>query len=89
MKPGTQVAYIPDHALGDIKHPDVEFGFVTSEKNAVHFCRYWKRNELGILRTTANSESTSTDHLVEKDSVSQGVIQDTVKMYQIQMGEAK
>lgn len=65
MKPGTQIAYIPLHANGDLTHPDVEFGFVTSEKGEVHFCRYWRKGDPGVLRTVANSEATPTAMLIE------------------------
>jgi len=63
FEPGTQVAYIPEHALGDIKHEDVEFGFVTSQSAEFVFCRFWKNGTNGILRTTANSEPVSPNLL--------------------------
>ena len=78
MKSGTQIAYIPLHAEGDINHPDVEFGFVVSERGDAHFCRYWRRGHLGELRTVANSELTPTDNLVEYKSVSQDVVDNLV-----------
>jgi hypothetical protein len=58
MQPGTQIAYIPPHANGDITHEDVEFGFVTGEVfgKAAHFCRFWNKPYSGKLRTTRNSE---------------------------------
>ncbi len=83
MKLGTQIAYIPLHAAGDLegvedilKHPDVEFGFVTSEGQggAIHFCRYWRKGYLGELRTCANSEATPTEMLMEYDSVPQEIV---------------
>jgi len=80
MKPGTQIAYIPLHAEGDINHPDVEFGFVVSERGDAHFCRYWRKGRLGELKTVANSELTPTDNLVEYKSVSQDVV-DNLKRY--------
>ena len=69
LRRGTQIAYIPTHADGDIRHPDVEFGFVTSVRNGVAFCRYWRKCSLGELRTKANSEGTPIDVLVERRSV--------------------
>jgi len=78
MKPGTQIAYIPLHAEGDINHPDVELGFVVSERGDAHFCRYWRKGHLGELRTVANSELTPTDNLVEYKSVSQDVVDNLV-----------
>lgn len=53
---GTQIAYIPGHADGNINHPDVEFGFVTSVKEDMAFCRFWSKTDRNQLRTLANSE---------------------------------
>lgn len=76
FKPGTQVAYIPNHANGDINHVDVEFGFITgmSQDNTFAFCRYWSKNSEIALRTTCNSESTPLENLVEYEHVPQGVV---------------
>jgi len=71
---GEQVAYIPMHANGDINHPDVEFGFVTSQKGATVFCRYWYKGQIGMLRTTANSEGTPADRLVRHEVVRESLI---------------
>jgi len=70
MKRGTQIAYIPDRAEGNLKHPDVEFGFVTSLHKEFAFCRYWSKHH-GGLRTLANSEATPLRNLVEHRSVAQ------------------
>lgn len=69
---GTQIAYIPVHAEGDIAHTDVEFGFVTSVRGSIAFCRYW--NKLGILRTKANSEATPLSRIIPHDSYPQSKI---------------
>lgn len=64
LKRGTQVAYIPQHAKFDIKHSDVEFGFITSgpNKEGDYFCRYFIKGKEGkVLRTAANSELTPGD----------------------------
>lgn len=78
MKTGTQIAYIPTHANGDLTHPDTEFGFVTSRCPApgtdAYFCRYWLKHEPGNLRTRANSENTPFDSLREVQSVPQFVV---------------
>jgi hypothetical protein len=77
MKIGTQIAYIPLHAGGDISHPDVEFGFITASGQSNHFCRYWRRGKNGLeLRTVANSESTPTEQLIVYQSVSQSIVDD-------------
>lgn len=70
MKPGTQIVYVPLHANGDINHPDCERGFVSSEHpdGKRHFCRYWRRDAWGVLRTVANSELTPNECLREHDS---------------------
>ena len=69
LKRGTQIVYIPTHANNDIQHSDVQFGFVTSVRDDVAFCRYWRKHSLGELRTKANSEGTPIDMLVERRSV--------------------
>ena len=78
FKARDQIAYIPMHADGDIAHPDVELGFVTSfYKNAdAVFCRYWSKYSPGELRTKANSEFTPTDMLVHHISVKQSIVDD-------------
>lgn len=71
MKKGTQIAYIPSHANGDLTHSDVEFGFITSqsERMSSHFVRYWERGEEGfVLHTTAGSELTP-DRLLMKHKI--------------------
>lgn len=64
--PGLQVAYLPDHAFGEIDHPDVEWGFVTSlpeSPNGAAFVRYFRSRDSDELRTKANSELTPLDNL--------------------------
>jgi hypothetical protein len=79
MKSGTQIAYIPTHANGDINHPDVEFGFVTSSAGDNCFCRYWRKNHIGEMRTTANSERTPVYLLVKHTSVPQSIVDKWIK----------
>lgn len=82
MKRGTQIAYIPNHAHGDINHPDVEFGFVTSQRDeiSIHFCRFWRRGAEGkSLRTTSCSESVCDVNLVKHEYVSQHIIENTLQ----------
>lgn len=74
MEQGTQIAYVPSHAGGNLFHPDVEFGFVVSERGDAHFCRYWRKGCPGKLRTLANSELTPTVYLVKTILVRQAVI---------------
>jgi hypothetical protein len=73
---GDQIAYIPHHAEGDVNHPDVELGFVTgaTQGGNAYFCRYWRKERLGVLRTVANSESTPVDCMVRVDSVDQTIV---------------
>lgn len=74
IKRGDQIAYIPMHAEGAISHTDVEFGFVTSVRGNTAFCRYWRKGQMGVLRTVANSEGTPIDSLEECPSVPQSTV---------------
>jgi hypothetical protein len=76
MKPGTQIAYIPTHAEGNLAHPDTEFGFVMSRAPAddAYFCRFWNRHEPGNLRTRSCSELCPFEALREVESVPQFVV---------------
>ena len=71
LKRGTQIVYMPTHCNEDIEHPDIEFGFVTSVRGDVAFCRYWSKHNKDELRTKANSEATPIDMVFEYPSVSQ------------------
>lgn len=81
MKPGAQIVYVPNHADG-ISHPDTERGFVVSEFGDCHFCRYWRRDNWGILRTRAHSERTPTANLVEHVSGPQMEVDGALRMIQ-------
>ncbi len=78
LVPGTQIAYVPTHADGNVFHPDVEFGFVVRESASGpglhYFCRYWRKGHPGELRTVANSENTPLSCLVLHESVPQAVV---------------
>ena len=81
LKRGTQIVYIPMHANGDINHPDVEMGFVTSMRDYdTAFCRYWSKYHPGELRTKANSEATPVDMLVEHESVPQTMVDQALRV---------
>ena len=82
---GMQVAYVPTHADGDLLHPDVEFGFVTSVRSDTVFCRYWSKYELGELRTKANSEGCSPSLLVPYESYPRAEV--SAKLREIEDGE--
>lgn len=78
---GEQIAYVPIHANGDLNHPDVEFGFVVRQSGEDgYYCRYWRKGELGVLRTVANSELTSVDDLVSCWSVPQATVDAAIGM---------
>ena len=70
---GKQIIYVPTHAKGNLAHPDVEYGFVTSyrENTDMYFCRFWSKRDPKFLRTTANSESVSGDFIRMIDTVPQ------------------
>jgi len=88
LQRGEQIAYVPTHALrwagtGGAMwaidfHPDVEFGFVTSQRGSTVFCRYWRKGHPGELRTVANSEGAPADCLVRHKSVSDALIAETL-----------
>lgn len=62
---GTQVLYVPGHANGNERHPDVQAGFVWRDSGgAAVFVRYFAKGNPDVLRTRANSESTPRDMLV-------------------------
>jgi hypothetical protein len=46
--PLAQVAYVPPHARGNKNHPDVIYGFVTSDPGKEFvFVRYWVKGREG------------------------------------------
>lgn len=53
---GEQIVYIPNHAGGDPDHPDCERGFVYRGGSLTAKCRFWHRDQPGVMRTRANSE---------------------------------
>jgi hypothetical protein len=85
MKKGTQIAYIPNHVSREdadfLSHPDVEFGFVTSQhpKNDSHFCRFWYKGKPGVLLTTTSSQIAMDRNLIEFDSVPPNVVEETLE----------
>lgn len=86
IRKGSQVIYVPRHAAGDVNHPDCEKGFVTSLSPAgtVAFCRYFYNAKYGAhcgqLRTTANSEATPIEMLVERNHRMQSDINDLLRL---------
>lgn len=78
MKKGTQIAYVPTHVNGNVNHPDVQFGFVMSEREGAHFCRYWRKDHPGQLRTVANSELTPNDCLMPYHKVPQYLVEQAI-----------
>lgn len=63
LKVGMQIAYIPDHANGDINHSDVELGFVSAVGGYTVSCRYFYKGS-DELRTKQNGETTYLRNLV-------------------------
>lgn len=86
LKQGTQIAYVPNYADGDIGHPDVQFGFVSSVVDSGAHCRYWQNKKYQTesfpeLRTKANSELTPFDNILIWDSVSQDYVNQAIAAY--------
>lgn len=90
---GTQILYVPNHAEGNLNHPDVQPGFVTSgpvnddeDGYCAYFCRYWRydhnaKKYIGELRTLANSELTLIANLVVKDTFPQDTVFQALEKY--------
>ena len=54
--PGVRVAYIPGHAFGDMTHPDVEHGIVSSSNGKNVFVKFDRVvSRLGLDGTTSQS----------------------------------
>lgn len=67
LEPKTRVAYIPLHAEGDINHPDVEYGRVSSTNSHTVFVKFDKSvGRLGWDGTT--SQGVDPYYLVNIDS---------------------
>ncbi|NIQ88657.1 MAG: hypothetical protein GWN93_06080 [Deltaproteobacteria bacterium] len=85
VKRGTQVLYVPTHAYGNLMHPDVEAGFITSLSVKFAFCRFWYKDRATVrardLRTKLNSEATSFDDLYVVDTVGQELVDEALKTY--------
>jgi hypothetical protein len=81
LRVGLQVAYIPQHVRDyskgviwkSLKHPDTQFGFVSSwrtEDNLTKtvFCRFWSKIHPYALRTLSTSEGCDNLDLEVFDS---------------------
>jgi len=80
FKRGEQIAYIPLHARQRPQdHPDVEYGFVMSQKDETVWCRFWRKGHPGELRTRANSEAVDAHSLVRTHSVPDDLVQEILK----------
>ena len=54
--PGVRVAYIPGHAFGDMAHPDVEYGIVSSSNDKNVFVKFDRIvSRLSLDGTTSQS----------------------------------
>jgi len=56
IKPGMRVAYVPLHAHGNMEHPDVEHGTVSSCNSRYAFVRFDRQvGKFGCEGTTSQS----------------------------------
>ena len=64
-------------------HKDIERGFVTSgpKGDGSYFCRYWRKAQLGDLRTKSNSECTPGDRLITDVFVTKEVVERALEEY--------
>jgi len=76
MKPGTQVLYMPAHALAKIDHPGVMHGFIASEHRlgqSVYVC-FWQADALGVTLRKAGATLTDSTRLIPYVSCDQSVV---------------
>jgi hypothetical protein len=77
MKQGTQIVYVPLHALGDITHPDCVRGFVIgpAPMGRTVIVHYGQSGAIGVtLRTGPHGQLTDSDRLVVVDSCEQAIV---------------
>lgn len=76
LERGQQVIYVPSHLRynADIENPDIQFGFVTSEKNNTVFCRYFGYPDFSTLRTLSCSESCNKKDLYILEVFDQNIV---------------
>jgi hypothetical protein len=84
MKAGTQIVYMPSIAKGNLKHKEVEYGFVLEPKGEYfHWCHFWNKNSPGKLRTRKRPDMVPNDNLVEKKSVPQKQVDEMMEKLKI------
>lgn len=85
LLPGEQVAYVPTHAKGDLKHPDVDYGFCQEDRGATVLCRFWSWDrkhclQVGELKTKANAVSAYKTDLVRHQHCEQRIIDNYLRV---------
>lgn len=83
--PGTQIAYLPAHAKGDVNHPDADWGFTQEQRGDLVLCRFWAkdrqhRRQIGDMRTKANAEGVETRYLVPHQHCRQELIDNFLRV---------
>ena len=83
--PGTQIAYVPSHAKGDVNHPDADWGFVQEQREDSCLCRFWSKNrqhqrQIGDMRTKANAESAQKRDLIPHQHCRQELIDNFLRV---------
>lgn len=90
LDPGTQVLYVPTHAMFDfgaglqvdLKHPDIELGFVSRDRGAgdnggTVFCHFFRKGmepTVANLRNAANQEAAYRCNLLVGNYADQSII---------------
>lgn len=95
LKVGAQVMYVPRHVReeckGDLelikKHPNAEFGFISSWCYDTVFVRFWSKVYKNLLRTLSCSEGCSFADLDFFDSKPAHVVDATVEYLRINAEE--
>jgi len=69
-----------DQIVYDDGHGKVEYGFVTSVRGKIVFCRYWNK-DFSDLRTKSCSEGTPIDKIKHHKSMDDLVVLETYSKY--------
>lgn len=89
LKAGRQVAYIPPHVRDShddnvnkmLRDKDTEFGFISSWRGNIVFCRFWNKfDSNATLRTLSTSEGCRREDLELYNYHPQEYVENTLKM---------
>lgn len=78
---GTQIVYLPQHLIdkADLNNKEIQFGFVTSVKKDIVYCRYFSQYDLTTLRTVSCSERSPIENLYLLNTVERCIVRRWVR----------